>query len=206
MSERTRKKRASPNIPELNTALFDTFGKRSGIGGIAVGVLLVLFRELIRKQFFPSLPVSEAYHVLLIIILLTFAIAVAGLVTWASRLRTGRTTAMLLLVFALAMAALGTIVVRADRATSESNDQGPQSLILAGRVVDARANEPINEAKLTVKGHNDESDTTDSIGNFRIELKGDRPSALRLQIEKPGYQTIERTVVPPQESMLIVMR
>jgi len=59
-----------------------TVGQIAGIGGIALGVLLIVFREVIRKAIFPQLTRQQAYKLLRLIVILTFAIAALGLTAW----------------------------------------------------------------------------------------------------------------------------
>ena len=48
----------------MDTELIKTVGQVAGIGGIALGVFLLLFRDLIRKQIFPTLAKREGYRLL----------------------------------------------------------------------------------------------------------------------------------------------
>ena len=48
----------------MDTELIKTVGQVAGIGGVALGVFLLLFRDLIRKQIFPMLAKREAYRLL----------------------------------------------------------------------------------------------------------------------------------------------
>jgi hypothetical protein len=56
--------------------------KVAGIGGIALGVLALIFREVIRKNIFPQLGNAHAYRIIRLMILLTFAIALISVVAW----------------------------------------------------------------------------------------------------------------------------
>jgi len=57
-------------------------GKVAGIGGIGFGVFLLLFREVIRKNIFPTLSDDEAYRLIKQFMYLTFGIALAGIAAW----------------------------------------------------------------------------------------------------------------------------
>jgi hypothetical protein len=48
----------------MDTELIKTVGQVAGIGGIALGVFLLLFCDLIRKQIFPMLAQREASRLL----------------------------------------------------------------------------------------------------------------------------------------------
>ncbi len=57
-------------------------GKIAGIGGISLGVFLLLFRELVRKQIFPTLTKRDAYRLIRLFMCLTFFVAVLGIAAW----------------------------------------------------------------------------------------------------------------------------
>jgi hypothetical protein len=66
----------------MNTDLFKTMAEAAGIGGMALGVLMVLFRNIIRKSIFPTLKEEHAYQLLQLITFLIFAISIAGIGAW----------------------------------------------------------------------------------------------------------------------------
>jgi hypothetical protein len=57
-------------------------GKIAGIGGIVLGVFFFLFRGVLEQRFLPNTGLSQeqAYHVILALMILTFGIAVVGLI------------------------------------------------------------------------------------------------------------------------------
>ena len=57
-------------------------GQIAGIGGLALGVLLLVFREVIRKSIFPMLAAEHAYKIIRLIVFLTFLIAAGGIAAW----------------------------------------------------------------------------------------------------------------------------
>ena len=57
-------------------------GTIAGIGGIAVGVLLIIFRDIIRKNIFPNLTKIQAYKLLRLIVILCFIVAILGITCW----------------------------------------------------------------------------------------------------------------------------
>ena len=58
------------------------FAKVAGIGGLSLGVFLLLFREVIRKQIFPTLSDKNAYNLIRLFLHLTFSIAALGIVAY----------------------------------------------------------------------------------------------------------------------------
>lgn len=59
-------------------------GQIAGIGGLALGVFLLLFRELIIKKIFPNLTREHGYKILRLFMILTFMISVVGIIAWIS--------------------------------------------------------------------------------------------------------------------------
>ena len=57
-------------------------GQIAGIGGLALGVFLLLFRDIIRKRIFPQLAKRDAYRLLRLIAILVFLIAAIGIAAW----------------------------------------------------------------------------------------------------------------------------
>jgi hypothetical protein len=55
-----------------------TVGQVAGIGGVS----LLIFRDVIRKNIFPTLGQAQAYRLIRLIVSLTFAIAACGIAAW----------------------------------------------------------------------------------------------------------------------------
>ncbi|MGO9263233.1 MAG: hypothetical protein ACLQU1_44180 [Bryobacteraceae bacterium] len=66
----------------MDSTILKTVGEIAGIGGLSLGVVFLLFREVIRKKIFPQLTRPQAYKLLVLIIVLAFAIGIAGLGAW----------------------------------------------------------------------------------------------------------------------------
>jgi hypothetical protein len=103
-----------------HTNLLVNLGKIAGIGGISVGAFLILFLDFVRQRFLPNLEPVQGYNLLLLFMLFTFGVAIAGLVVWASQRRVSRLIVILLLLFALAMSALGISVINQAKSKLES--------------------------------------------------------------------------------------
>ena len=63
--------------------LLEKMGSIAGIGGLAIGVFLLLFREIIRKQVFPKLTKQQAYRIIGLVSVLVWSIAVIGIFAWS---------------------------------------------------------------------------------------------------------------------------
>ncbi len=66
----------------MELEILKTVGQVAGIGGIALGVLLLVFRDVVRQQIFPQLTKEQAYRLLTTIIVLVWSVAVLGVGAW----------------------------------------------------------------------------------------------------------------------------
>jgi hypothetical protein len=66
----------------MNPEILKIVGQVAGIGGLALGVFLILFRDVIRKNIFPRLNEVQAYRLLIVIVILVWSIAIVGIVAW----------------------------------------------------------------------------------------------------------------------------
>lgn len=57
-------------------------GQVAGVGGIALGVLVLVFRDVVRKNIFPNLAKDHAYKIIRLVLVLTFGISATGLAAW----------------------------------------------------------------------------------------------------------------------------
>lgn len=62
--------------------LLQSVGQIAGIGGLALAVFLLLFREVIRKNLFRNVPKDKAYKLIRLFMMLTFLIVLAGIGAW----------------------------------------------------------------------------------------------------------------------------
>jgi hypothetical protein len=58
-------------------------GKVAGLGGIALGVAVLLLRDVFANHVFQSLPKDQAYQLLLIIVIGAFVLAALGIFAWS---------------------------------------------------------------------------------------------------------------------------
>ena len=57
-------------------------GGVAGIGGLAVGAFLIIFRDIVRKKIFPQVTKEHAYRLLNLIIVLAFCVAIVGIIAY----------------------------------------------------------------------------------------------------------------------------
>lgn len=62
--------------------ILEIMGKVAGIGGLALGTLLLLFRDVIRKNIFSNLTRDQSYRLIRLILILVWSIALAGIAAW----------------------------------------------------------------------------------------------------------------------------
>ena len=64
--------------------LFKTLGGIAGLAGIALGVALLVFWQVLAIKFLPSsgLDTNQAYHILMALIVLVFGLAAEGIIAW----------------------------------------------------------------------------------------------------------------------------
>ena len=74
----------------MDANLLKIVGQVAGIGGLALGVLLLLCRDIIRKNIFPKLPPAEAYRLLRLITLAVWSVAVIGIAAWVYTSQAGQ--------------------------------------------------------------------------------------------------------------------
>jgi hypothetical protein len=66
----------------MDAEVLKTVGQVAGIGGLALGVFLLLFKDIIRKNIFPRLPPPEAYRLLRLITGAVWSVAIVGILAW----------------------------------------------------------------------------------------------------------------------------
>jgi hypothetical protein len=69
-------------ILTMDPSMMQAVGRVAGIGGLALGVILLLFREIIRKNIFPKLNGEHAFRLLRQFMYLTFSISAMGILAW----------------------------------------------------------------------------------------------------------------------------
>jgi hypothetical protein len=163
----------------MDSNLFKVVGVVAGIGGIALAVVVYIFREVIRKEIFPQLTKEQAYKLLNRIIVLTFVIGVLG---------------------------IGAYIVTAKRDGEVDRNQNsngsqiptpsPAKADLSGTVLDQNER-PIQGARVTlddIPGMQPVETSTDGVFNIRDIPKGYN-EGVRVRVVMEGYQTYTEDVV-----------
>ena len=66
----------------MNVELLKIAGASAGVIGVFTALVIIIFREIIRKRIFPRLTKNQAYKILLAIVLLSFGIGCFGIYAW----------------------------------------------------------------------------------------------------------------------------
>ena len=66
----------------MSAEFFKVLGQIAGVAGISLGVILILFREIIRKKIFPTFTKVQAYKIIRLIIIVVFTLALFGIGAW----------------------------------------------------------------------------------------------------------------------------
>lgn len=66
----------------MDAAIFKTLGETAGLAGLAIGMILLLYREIVRKNVFPALSKRDAYRLLRAIAVLSWSVAIVGILSW----------------------------------------------------------------------------------------------------------------------------
>jgi hypothetical protein len=69
-------------ISAIDPEILKVVGQVAGIGGLAIGALIIIFRDIISKNIFPTLAKQQAYNLLILIVVLVWSVAIAGVVAW----------------------------------------------------------------------------------------------------------------------------
>jgi hypothetical protein len=168
----------------MDVQVFRTLGGIAGLAGLAIGMILLLYREIVRKNVFPTLTKRDAYRLLRNIAVLSWSIAMFGILSW---------------VWSTA------ILHRNQPAPAVVASAPEEQMVVAGTVVDESTNLGIGQATIMIDGQSSRSVSDDS-GNFRIVLPGTNRDPVRLSVTKDGYSKIDQSVTPPSHALILQMR
>jgi hypothetical protein len=169
---------------QMDLEILKTFGGIAGLAGLAVGLILLLYREIIRKNVFPTLTKKHAYLLLRTIAVLSWSVAIVGILCWAwSNSNAHR-----------------------SQSTNAVADSVSQEIpVVAGTIVDQVTNLGIGQATIAIDGESS-TYTSDDTGNFRILLPAKHFDRVRLSVTKNGYRQADQLVTPPTHDLILQMR
>ncbi|WP_353064587.1 hypothetical protein RBB77_02320 [Tunturibacter psychrotolerans] len=168
----------------MEVQIFRTLGGIAGLAGLAIGMILFLYREILRKNVFPTLTKRDAYRLLRNIAILSWSIAMFGILGWA----------------------WSTAILHRSQPAPDGVAAAPdEALVIAGTVVDQSTNMGIGQATIVIDGQSS-SFTSEDTGNFRIALPGINRDPVRLSVTKNGYFKVDQSVIPPTHALILQMR
>jgi hypothetical protein len=168
----------------MDVQIFRTLGGIAGLAGLAIGMILLLYREIVRKNVFPALTKRDAYRLLRNIAILSWSIAMFGILCWV----------------------WSTAILHRNQPAPASIAAAPEeALVVAGTVVDQSTNMGIGQATIVIDGQSS-SFISEDTGNFRIVLPGTNRDPVRLSVTKNGYFKIDQSVTPPTHALILQMR
>jgi hypothetical protein len=167
----------------MDVQVFRTLGGIAGLAGLAIGMILLLYREIVRKNVFPALTKRDAYRLLRNIAILAWSVAMFGILCWV----------------------WSTAILHRNQPAAAVAAAPEEPLVVAGTVVDQSTNIGIGQATIVITGQSSSFFSEDS-GNFRIVLPGTDRSPVRLSVTKDGYYKIDQSVTPPTHDLILQMR
>lgn len=112
----------------ISNAIVAKLGQIAGLAGIAMGVLLVIFRSTLEKDFLPKggLNSDQAYHIMFAVLLFTFGIASVGILAWiiGKSAKGPVSTTLILILAALTVCIVGSAVFVGTRSAAQTTGDG----------------------------------------------------------------------------------
>lgn len=160
----------------MDAETLKSVGLVAGIGGIALAVLMTVFREVIRKNIFAQLDPHAGYRLLRLILVLTWSVAIIGVGAWLMAKRGEQSSGMPL-------------------ATTEFK--------IVGLITDQQEN-GIADANVSIVG-NGSFVRSDSAGSFTLPVAlGDERDVI-VRITKNGFRPKTQPVTLPTKNLIVVL-
>jgi hypothetical protein len=173
---------AGKGVKTMDVQILQTLGATAGLAGLAVGMILLLYRELLRKKIFPRLSQKDAYRLLRNIALLSWSVAMAGIICWG----------------------WSQAITHPDGSDDvSSGSKGP--VVVAGTAVDQMTNAGVADVRISIPAQG-LSVTSEDNGNFRIVFPRKPADRVRLSARKRGYEEVDESVMPPVHDLILQMR
>lgn len=152
----------------MESDILKVVGQIAGIGGIALGVLLILFREIIKKNVFPTFTKKQGFTIFTLILLLVWSIAIFGIGAWVYNEKT--TTSPNKQTDSLSISTVN------------------KTVIVNGLIADMNG-KGIKNVKVFLKELN-KTDYTDDNGKYSFSISGNDKMIYDLLIEHSLYESI----------------
>jgi hypothetical protein len=169
----------------MEMELFRIFGGVAGLAGLAVGVILLLYKDILSKKIFASLTKKDSYRLLRNVAVLAWSVAMCGIIAWAWSTNMLHRNGL-------------------DPA-GPTDSKSADSLVVAGTVVDQVTNLGIGGVVIHVEGGVGDKYSEDN-GNFRVVLPNRPTDRVVVTAQKPGYFEITESVLPPTHDLILPLR
>jgi hypothetical protein len=150
----------------------------AGIGGIALAVLLMVFREVIQKNIFTSLSQEEGYRLLRLIIVSTWSVAIIGIGAWL-------------------------YAKNQPGPTVDPTGVVAKEFSLSGLITDAD-NNGLGDVDVFMVGAEDHVRTNNS-GAFTLKIKAAENSIVNVRMAKSGYKARTENVKLPSTGLIVAL-
>lgn len=123
----------------METKLLGNLGKIAGIGGIAIGVLLLVFRQILEEKFLTQtvLSVEQTFAIVIALMTFTFGIAAIGIIAWLASRRARPAEPVppstLRMLAVLVIVVLGSTIYIATGAKARDDDSNRIATNLVGK-------------------------------------------------------------------------
>ncbi len=170
-------------------------GQIAGIGGLALGVFLILYREVIRKSIFPNLTKKQGFQLLVLIVILVWSIAVIGIGAWVyvttktSKSEPGPNLNP-------------KVETKSDSSATDTSTIKPVIEKIKLESIIRSKSKPIGNAQITIKIDAQEFPTkTDGDGKFSIKIPKPK-SRYHFEIVTAGFWEWDKSIEPDEPQPL----
>lgn len=66
----------------MDLSILKVLGQVAGLSGLSIGFVLLIFRDVIRKNVFSTLTKEHSYRILILILVLTWSVGIFGILAW----------------------------------------------------------------------------------------------------------------------------
>jgi hypothetical protein len=66
----------------VSVSILTSLGQIAGLGGIALGTVMLLYRDVLRRRLLTRLSANHSFQILMLIIVLAWGIGVVGIAGW----------------------------------------------------------------------------------------------------------------------------
>jgi hypothetical protein len=167
----------------VESKLLVSLGKVAGIGGIALGVLFLLFRQILQKQYLPQLGLNgaQSFHIIIAILVFTFGIAAIGILAWIiARGATGpvpNRTVLILTVFAVLV-----LFIAAKVGSNDDGDNNRATSTPSPTPIPATPTPPRKYFTEKLDVHERDADSSHGV-NIKTQFIGIGPNGAWVQLE-----------------------